>query len=185
MNHPENTRRIAITALFTAASLLLSFVQIPIIPAMPWLMYDPSGIVCLIAACAFGPRLGAATAIISWIPRLFTGPFGAIMGMVSTSCLVIPAGFIYNRHRGRAGSLAGMLIGAVISITASCALNLVITPLYYPVFSMRDVATMIIPFLLPFNLIKMTLHVLAAQMLLKSSMAALHSLDQRDGSTPR
>ena len=30
----------------------------PIFPAAPWLMYDPSGIVCLLAALAFGPKLG-------------------------------------------------------------------------------------------------------------------------------
>ena len=50
-----NTKKIALAALFTAASLILSFIQIPIFPAAPWLMYDPSGIVCLIAALAFGP----------------------------------------------------------------------------------------------------------------------------------
>ncbi len=75
MNNAIDTRKIALAALFTAASLILSLVQIPIFPIAPWLMYDPSGIVCLIAALAFGPKLGAAVAIISWLPRVFLDPF--------------------------------------------------------------------------------------------------------------
>lgn len=84
---------------FTAASLILSFVQIPIFPAAPWLMYDPSGIACLIAALAFGPKLGAAVAIISWMPRVFLDPFGAPMGMLSTCAFVIPAAIMYAKGR--------------------------------------------------------------------------------------
>ena len=100
MNSTTNTKTIALTALFTAASLALSFIQIPIFPAAPWLMYDPSGIVCLIAALAFGPKVGAAAAVISWIPRIFLDPFGAPMGIISTCSLVVPAALIY-RAAGR------------------------------------------------------------------------------------
>ena len=41
MNNAIDSKKIALAALFTAASLILSFVQIPIFPAAPWLMYDP------------------------------------------------------------------------------------------------------------------------------------------------
>ncbi|WP_288736194.1 ECF transporter S component [uncultured Enorma sp.] len=167
-----NTGKIALTALFTAASLILSFIQIPIFPAAPWLMYDPSGIVCLIAALAFGPKLGAAVAIISWLPRVFLDPFGAPMGMVSTCALIIPAALIYARRRTRAGSIAGMVVGAVLSVIVSCALNLVVTPLYTAV-TVADVAAMILPILLPFNALKMVINVVAGQALLAPCMAVL------------
>lgn len=102
MNNAIDSKKIALTALFTAASLILSFVQIPIFPAAPWLMYDPSGIACLIAALAFGPKLGAAVAIISWLPRVFLDPFGAPMGMLSTCAFVIPAAVVYAKADIRA-----------------------------------------------------------------------------------
>ena len=167
-----NTGKIALTALFTAASLILSFIQIPIFPAAPWLMYDPSGIVCLIAALAFGPKLGAAVAIISWLPRVFLDPFGAPMGMASTCALVIPAALIYAKTRTRAGSIAGMIVGAVVSIVVACALNLVVTPLYTAV-SVADVVAMILPILLPFNTLKMVINVVAGQILLAPCMNVL------------
>lgn len=167
-----NTKKLALAALFTAASLILSFIQIPIFPAAPWLMYDPSGIVCLIAALAFGPKLGAAVAIISWLPRVFLDPFGAPMGMVSTCALIIPAALIYARSRTRAASIAGMIAGAVLSVAVTCALNLVVTPLYTAV-TMMDVVAMILPILLPFNALKMAINVIAGQVLLAPCMNVL------------
>lgn len=167
-----NTKKIALAALFTAASLVLSFVQIPIFPAAPWLMYDPSGIVCLIAALAFGPKLGAAVAIISWVPRVFLDPFGAPMGMLSTCAFIIPAALIYARSRTRTSSLAGMVAGAVLSIVVACVANLFVTPLYAGV-TMQDVVYMIVPILLPFNTLKMVINVVAGQVLLAPCMNVL------------
>ena len=173
MNNAVNTRKIALTALFTAASLILSFIQIPIFPAAPWLMYDPSGIVCLIAALAFGPKLSAAVAVISWLPRAFLDPFGAPMGMLSTCAFIIPAALVYAKaKRTRAASIAGMVAGAALSIALACAMNLVVTPLYTAV-SVADVAAMIIPILLPFNALKMAINVVAGQVLLAPCMNVL------------
>lgn len=173
MNTSINTKKIALAALFTAASLLLSFIQIPIFPAAPWLMYDPSGIVCLIAALAFGPKLGTAVAIISWLPRVFLDPFGAPMGMASTCAFIIPAALIYLRgNRSRTASLVGMIVGAIVSIVVACILNLFVTPLYTAV-SMMDVVAMILPILLPFNALKMVINTVAGQVLLAPCMNAL------------
>lgn len=167
-----NAKKIALAALFCALSLVLSFVQIPIFPAAPWLMYDPSGIVCLIAALAFGPKLGAAVAIISWLPRMFLDPFGAPMGMASTCTFIIPAALIYLHYRTRLASIVGMLIGAVISIAVACVLNLFVTPLYTAV-TMMDVVGMILPILIPFNTLKMAINVVAGQVLLAPMLNAL------------
>lgn len=172
MNRSINTKRIALAALFTAASLILSFIQIPIFPAAPWLMYDPSGIVCLIAALAFGPKLGAAVAIISWLPRVFLDPFGAPMGMVSTCAFIIPAALIFRTRRTRAASLVGMVAGAILSIVVACVLNLFVTPLYTAV-SMMDVVAMILPILLPFNTLKMAINTVAGQVLIAPALSAL------------
>lgn len=176
-----DSKRIAVAALFTAASLVLSFIQIPIFPAAPFLMYDPSGIVCLIAALAFGPGLGTAVSIISWLPRLFLDPFGVPMGIMNTLALILPASIIYLRAgRTRSGSIIGMVVGAVLAIIVSCAMNLVITPLYSGM-TVAQVAAMIVPILLPFNALKMVIHVVVGQALLTPCMNVLDA--QKAGSS--
>ena len=151
MNSSINTKRIALAGLFTAAALIIRLVEVPIFPAAPYLKFDPSGIVCLIAALAFGPQLGAGVTILSWVPDMF----------------------IYDRSgRTRAGSVAGMAVGAILAIIASCAANLVITPLY-SVVSVEQVVAMIIPILLPFNALKMAITVVAGQVLLSPCMNVL------------
>lgn len=182
MHNAIDSRRIALTALFTAASLVASFVQIPIFPAAPWLMYDPSGIICLIAAMAFGPKLGCAVAIISWLPRIFLDPIGAPMGILSTCALVIPAALVYRGRRTRGGSLAGMALGAVLSIAVACAMNLVVTPLYTAV-SVADVAAMIVPVLIPFNTLKMAINVAAGQVLLVPCLRVVDAGEPRAAAT--
>ena len=173
-----NTRRIALAGLLTAASLITSFIQIPIFPAAPWLSYDPSGVICLIAALAFGPKLGAAVAVISWLPRVFLDPFGVIMGVLNTCSFIIPAALIYHRGgRGRTASIAGMVAGAVVAIAVSCAANLIVTPLYTAV-SMADVVAMILPILLPFNALKMLINVVAGQVLLTPRMNVLSASER-------
>ena len=173
MNNAISTRKLALAGLFCAAALVASFIELPIFPAAPWLKYDPSGVVCLIAALAFGPKMGTAVAVISWLPKVFLDPFGMLMGVLNTCAFVVPAAVLYMRgHRSRAASVAGMLVGAALAVAVSCAANLVVTPLYTAV-SMSDVAAMILPVLLPFNLLKMVVNVVAGQALLAPCMGVL------------
>ncbi|MCH3943991.1 MAG: ECF transporter S component [Atopobiaceae bacterium] len=151
------TRRIALSALFCAASMVASFVQIPIFPAAPYLMYDPSGIVCLVASFAFGPATGALVSVLSWVPHLVMDPWGGLMGIVSTLTLVVPAGLVYQRACDRRGAAVGMALGFACSLVACIAGNLVVTPLYTAV-SVADVAAMIVPILLPFNALKLAIN---------------------------
>lgn len=166
------TKRIAVSALFCAASMVASFIQIPIFPAAPYLMYDPSGIVCLVCALAFGPATGAVVAVLSWIPHLLTNPWGGLMGILVTVTLIVPAALIYRRDCTRRGAAVGMGVGAACSLAAAILGNLVVTPLYTAV-SVADVAAMILPILLPFNVLKLAIHIAVTALIYKSVTKAL------------
>ena len=173
MGNTTNTKKIALAGLFTALALIASFIELPIFPAAPWLKYDPSGVVCLIAALAFGPKLGLVVAVLSWLPKLFLDPLGMLMGVLNTCALALPAAAIYARAgRTRAASVAGMLVGGALAVALSCAANLVVTPLYTAA-SVEQVMGMIFPILLPFNLLKAALSIAAGQLLLAPCMNVL------------
>lgn len=152
-----STKRIAVYALFVALSMVLSFVEVPIFPAAPFLKYDPSGIVMLIVGFAYGPAAAAIVSVLGFVPHLFTNPWGALMAILVALALSVPAAFIYRRKRTRAGAVIGMLVGAALAVVVAILGNLVITPIYtgWPV---SEVAALIVPALLPFNILKMAIH---------------------------
>ena len=152
-----STQQVAIYALFVALGIALSFISFPVFPAVPFLKYDLSGVICLIAAFAYGPAAGATVSILTYVPHLFTNPVGAAMNMLIMLCFTRPAAFIYKRSHTQAGAAAALAAGAVLAVAAALALNLAATPLYYHVDVMRYIA-LILPAYLPFNLIKMGLH---------------------------
>ena len=154
-----STRRIAVTALFCALAFVLTFVEIPIFPPAPWLMYDPSGIVAFVAALAFGPSTGAIVVVLPWVLKtLFTfNVWGHLMAIVAGLALCIPAALIARRVRGGRGLAAGMAVGALVALVACVAGNIVVTPLYTAV-STADVIAMIVPILLPFNALKILIN---------------------------
>lgn len=50
-----STRQLVTMALMCAIAALFSFVQIPILPAAPFLTYDPSLMPAMVCGFAFGP----------------------------------------------------------------------------------------------------------------------------------
>ena len=149
--------RIAIAALFTAIAIVVSYLEIPIFPAAPYLKYDPSGVICMIAGFAFGPYLACVISILMWIPHLFGNPIGAIMGMIATLSYTLPASLIYATSQTKGRAILGMSVGGLASVCLSILANLLFTPLYTPI-AVSQVVALIIPILLPFNLIKVIIN---------------------------
>lgn len=151
-----STARIAIYALFVALGITLSFFAIPY-PPFPLLKYDFSGVICLIAAFAYGPAAGVTVGILTYVPHLFSNPVGALMNMAVMILFSLTATLIYQRDKTRPRAALGLVVGGILTTILALLLNLAATPLYYHVNVMQYVG-MIIPFYLPFNLAKMGLN---------------------------
>ena len=154
-----STRRIAMYALFVALAMATSFISFPILPnpAFSFLKYDPSGIVCLIAGFAYGPAAAAIVSVLGFVPHVFMDPWGTLMAVLVALALSVPEALIYRHVHTRKGAVIGLVVGALLALVAAIAGNLVITPIYtgWPV---SEVAAIIVPALLPFNLIKFVIH---------------------------
>lgn len=163
-----STRRIAVTALFCALAFVLTFVEIPIFPPAPWLMYDPSGIVAFVAALAFGPSTGAIVVVLPWVLKtLFTfNVWGHVMAIVAGLALCVPAALIARRVGGGRGLALGMVVGALVALAACIVGNIIVTPLYTAV-STADVIAMVVPILLPFNALKVIINCVVTALIQK------------------
>ena len=170
-----STKRIAVTALFCAvAAIATLFLEFPILPGVTFLKYDPSAIVALVAGFAFGPATGALVSILPYLVHLATqsGIYGAFMAIVATISLVLPASLIYQRMTSFKGALIGMAVGGAICLACCLIANLVVTPLYMGA-PVETVVSMIIPVLLPFNLIKITINCVVTALVYKPLSKAL------------
>ena len=105
--HFENTnrwgtRQLVTMALLCAASALLMFLQIPIIPGVTFLSYDPSLVPAMVAGLMFGPGSGVAVGVVAIAIRaLTTGEWvGALMNVVATVSFILPAAWAARRTIG-------------------------------------------------------------------------------------
>lgn len=169
------TKQMVTLAIFIAISAVLSFIEIPLMPAAPWLKYDPSGVVSLVGSFIFGPVSGALIALLSWVPRLVTNPVGAVMNIFAAAALVIPAGYIYRKVHTQRGAVVGMVVGALLSIIVSIVLNFIATPLYFG-GTVADVMKMVLPILVPFNLIKVAINCVIVLLIYKPVHRMVDSL---------
>ena len=170
-----STRRIAMTALLCAvAAICTLFVEVPIVPGVAWLKYDPSGIVALVAGLVFGPATGAVVSIVSYLPHIATasGFWGMLMAVAATFSLVMPAALVYRRDHSRKGLVIGLVIGAVASVAVCIVMNLVVTPIYARM-SFSDVAALVVPALLPFNVAKVAINCVVTALILEPVSKAL------------
>ena len=112
---------------------------------------------CLIAGFSYGPAAAAIVSVLGFVPHVFMDPWGTLMAVLVALTLSVPAALIYRHVHTRKGAVIGLVVGALLALVAAIAGNLVITPIYtgWPV---SEVAAIIVPALLPFNLIKFVIH---------------------------
>lgn len=153
------TKQLVTMALMCAMSALLQFVQIPIIPAMPFLCYDPSLMPAMVCGFAFGPASGIAVgAIASVIHGLILGEWvGTLMNICATLFFVWPAAMIYRRMHTFKGAILGLVAGSICATAGALLTNLTIG-VWFWYGSIEAIMPMLLPFVLPFNIIKTVLN---------------------------
>jgi riboflavin transporter FmnP len=169
------TRRIAVTALLCAmAAICTLLLEFPILPGVTWLKYDPSGIVALIAGFAFGPATGAVVSVIPYLVHVATtsGVYGMIMAILATFSLVMPASLIYRRNRTMRDAVLGLVTGGVVCLAACIVGNLIVTP-FYTGMPLDAVIALIVPALLPFNLIKIAINCAVFAFIMRPAFKAM------------
>lgn len=150
-----DTRQLVTMALMCAIAALLSFVQLPLIPGVTFLTYDPSLMPAMVCGFAFRPGAGIAVgAIAAVIHGLILGEWvGSLMNIVATLCFVWPAAAIYRRKRTFKSGIIGLLVGVLAATAGAVVSNLTIGVAFW-YGSVDVILPMLLPAILPFNLVK-------------------------------
>jgi len=167
-------RRITASAILTAMSVVLMYLEVAIPFMPPFLKFDFSEIPVLIGSFALGPVYGVIIELLKnliHLPVSATSGIGELSNFLTGSIYVFTAGFIYNRHRTRKGAIVSMLIATAVLALVAIPLNYYMTlPLYgsvlgYPIEGIvawsqavnpliTDKWTLIFWGFVPFNLFK-------------------------------
>lgn len=164
-----NTRQLVTMALMCAIASLFSFVQIPLIPGVSFLTYDPSLMPAMVCGFAFGPGAGIAVgSIAAVIHGLILGEWvGSLMNIFATAFFVLPAALLYKRMHTLKGAIAGLVISVITATAGAILVNLTIGVWFY--YGSADVIIpLILPALLPFNLVKTILNALLTLVVYKA-----------------
>lgn len=155
----EATKKMTTLALLAAMSILLvTIIHLPIFPVAPYLEYDPADIPIYIGTFLFGPWAGAGlTLIVSLIQGMTVssggGPIGILMHLIATGGFALVAGTIYRRMRTRKGAVLALVCGSLVTTIIMVIWNVLLTPLYTQT-PRAAVVGLLIPVIIPFNLIK-------------------------------
>lgn len=146
-------------AMLAALSIMLMMlIRFPVIPAAPFLEYEPGDVPALIGAFIYGPAAGfMITAVVSLVQAITvsagSGWIGALMHVIATGTMVVVAGSIYKRMHTLKGAILALAAGSICMTLVMIPLNLVMTTMFLNV-PYEAVKAMIIPAIIPFNLIK-------------------------------
>lgn len=162
-------RKLVTMAMLAALSIVLVYVvHFPLFPAAPFLEYDPADIPILICTFAYGPAAGIVlTVVVSFIQGITVSASSGVMGIAmhifATSILVLVAGNVYRLRHTKRGAVAALACGVAAMTAGMVFFNYVITP-YFITPDIADAAavaqnrefvkTLLVPVIVPFNIIK-------------------------------
>lgn len=172
MKSTFTTKKIAGMGMLAALSIVFAiFVRFPLIPSALFLEYDAADIPIFLGAFMYGPVAGLIITVVVSIIQGTTvsagsGFIGILMHIFATGSYVLIAGFIYQHKRTFKGALFGMLCGSIVMVGTMILWNIIFTPIFLG-WPRKVVYGMLLPAILPFNLIKAGINSAATILLYK------------------
>ena len=175
----ERIQKITVLGMMTALAyifMLVSKLQIPFVPAVSFLQYDPKDIIIVIAGFIYGPFAAFITAFtvafIELITVSDTQLIGLLMNVIATSSFSCTASYIYSRRRNYRGAVTGLVCAVFVLTGVMVVWNIIMTPIFMGV-PRQMVIDLLIPGFIPFNLLKGCLNAAFIMLLYKPVLGSI------------
>jgi riboflavin transporter FmnP len=170
VNHSSSSiKNLVLVAILSGISLALEvFVHFPVLAAAPFLLYSPGDLPIILASVIIGPGAGVTAAFIN--ATLFVtltgegGPWGALMHFIASGGMAFVIGLISKKQ---GPFRLAMPAGVITRVALMIPWNLLITPIYTGM-SVETVGKMILPVIVPFNVIHAGINTTLSWVLLKT-----------------
>ncbi len=138
-----------------ALGVVLSLIEFSPLPGAPFYKLEASGVAIMLAGFSMGAPAGIVTLLIKDLIGLLVhtggGWVGQLADFIALAAFMLPAALLYARNKSRKTALIGMAAGIAALTVASVLANLYIL---FPAFGIKNGGDYIVPFTIPFNLIK-------------------------------
>lgn len=160
----NKTKKMTTVALLCALAYIAMFISRflpPLFVAFPFLKYDPKDVIVVIGGFLYGPVSALAISVIVSLIEMVTVSgthiIGCFMNIASTCAFACTASVIYKKYHSLKGGCAGLLMGTIATTATMLVLNYLLTPIYTGM-PRGAVLKLLVPAILPFNLIKCILN---------------------------
>lgn len=150
-------KRLALMAIFTALSFVVSLLDFPIFPQASFLKLDFGNVFILLIGFLLGPVEGIIVCIIKELLRIpigSTGGVGELANMIMTTSFILVPSLVYKFHKGLKVVVPSLFVGCLLASGAALLANRFIL---LPAFGIADPASFfagVWGYILGFNLIK-------------------------------
>ena len=168
-----DVKKITVIGMFIAVSFvitILSKLLPPIFSATPFLTLDFKDAFVIIAGFIYGPLYALIVALVEALIEMVTisstGFIGLIMNVLSTGAFAVLGSVVYMFKRTIKGAILGLIIGVISMVITMVAWNYIFTPLYMGV-DRQIIAGLLLPAIIPFNIMKGVLNAALSLLLYK------------------
>lgn len=170
----DRIRKMTTAAMLTA--LAVAAVWLCRIPIVLFLKYEPKNVILTIGGFLFGPMMALvvtiASALIEMITVSDTAGWGLLMNILASGSFAVLASLAYRKKRTLTGAVMGLIGGTILSTAMMLMWNWLVTPLYMGI-ERADVIKLLVPYFLPFNMLKGSLNSALTLLLYKPVVTAL------------
>jgi len=151
-------KMVKIAMLAALSVILMLYTRFPIIPMAPFLEFEFANVPILIGTFLYGPVTGFAITIVMALVQATTvsaqsGWIGFVMHVIATGTQVLVSGIIYKKVHNFKGAIIALVAGCLSMTLIAIPSNLIFTVIFLRV-PVETVKGMLLPAIIPFNLIK-------------------------------
>lgn len=180
-------------SILSVIAYVLMVLEMPVIMFPAFLKIDFSDIPAILGAFALGPTAGIMIELVKnilhWITSTTTGGVGELANFVIGCAWIIPAAFIYKRHKQKKYAIIGMIVGTMsMAIIGGIVNYYVMIPFYAKIWPMEailemsaaanplivDLKTLIFYGIIPFNLLKGIIISIVTMLIYKKLSPIIH-----------
>ena len=172
-----STKRIVVTAMLSAvAYVVMIAIHLNIVPAAPFLTYDPKDVIIAIGGFIYGPaQVLIISVIVSFLEMITvsdTGIIGFVMQVIATLSYAGVASVIYKRLHTKKGALTALICGTISMAIIMVLWNLLLSPIYLGT-DRATVVSLLVPAIIPFNTLKGVINSVVVLLIYKPVVTAL------------